>query len=616
MGALVRKRLIAALVVGLWACMYLAGPSYAGSDTAPPVLTALSVSPGAVDVSSGSQVVTVTATITDDLAGVAAASCASPASGSISDVMLRSPSGNQTVGRGFACASGDTYVADVTINQNAEAGVWTVDRVWLWDKVSNNNLLDQQELAALGLAGTVEVASESDTAPPVLTALSVSPGAVDVSSGSQVVTVTATITDDLAGVAAASCASPASGSISDVMLRSPSGNQTVGRGFACASGDTYVADVTINQNAEAGVWTVDRVWLWDKVSNNNLLDQQELAALGLAGTVEVASESDTAPPVLTALSVSPGAVDVSSGSQVVTVTATITDDLAGVAAASCASPASGSISDVMLRSPSGNQTVGRGFACASGDTYVADVTINQNAEAGVWTVDRVWLWDKVSNNNLLDQQELAALGLAGTVVVSVDDDSRFLAVALAGDGEGKVTSSPEGIDCGTDCTGDFVAGSTVTITAIASPGSTFVAWSRDCSGAEPVCNVVMDSHKSVIASFDLAGGSDGSGSGGDPAVVEGSLTNIAVGVDARGRRQVSARLALKERLEHLAVRLTRSGKLLVSKKLEDVPSGTRVVRLTVPRTTRGGATLLRVVMEDEDGNRLVQVRRVRLRPLA
>jgi hypothetical protein len=71
-------------------------------------------------------------------------------------------------------------------------------------------------------------------------------------------------------------------------------------------------------------------------------------------------------------------------------------------------------------------------------------------------------------------------------------------------GGGSVTSSPAGIDCGTACTFEFAAGSSITLTATPDASSAFVGWGGDCTGLGP-CTVTMDSAKTVMASFAVHG---------------------------------------------------------------------------------------------------------------
>ena len=62
--------------------------------------------------------------------------------------------------------------------------------------------------------------------------------------------------------------------------------------------------------------------------------------------------------------------------------------------------------------------------------------------------------------------------------------ARRINVALAGDG--RVTSSPAGIDCGAGCTGLFTGG--VTLTATPGATSSFTSWTAPC-GAAPSCSL-------------------------------------------------------------------------------------------------------------------------------
>jgi len=78
-----------------------------------------------------------------------------------------------------------------------------------------------------------------------------------------------------------------------------------------------------------------------------------------------------------------------------------------------------------------------------------------------------------------------------------------LTVSRAGTGSGTVTSSPGGINCGSDCTEAYNSGTSVTLTATAASGSTFAGWSGGgCSGTGN-CSVTMDANKTVTATFNI-----------------------------------------------------------------------------------------------------------------
>jgi hypothetical protein len=76
-----------------------------------------------------------------------------------------------------------------------------------------------------------------------------------------------------------------------------------------------------------------------------------------------------------------------------------------------------------------------------------------------------------------------------------------LTVSKTGDGSGAITSSPAGINCGSDCTEKFNRGATVALTATAEAGSTFDGWNGGgCSGTG-VCNVTLNLDVTVTAKF-------------------------------------------------------------------------------------------------------------------
>jgi hypothetical protein len=80
------------------------------------------------------------------------------------------------------------------------------------------------------------------------------------------------------------------------------------------------------------------------------------------------------------------------------------------------------------------------------------------------------------------------------------DASGTFDLTVSKSGTGTVTSSPAGINCGTDCTESLASGMVVTLTASPSLGYNFSGWAGDCSGTG-TCTVTMNSAKNVIANF-------------------------------------------------------------------------------------------------------------------
>src|SRR5258705_207355 len=94
----------------------------------------------------------------------------------------------------------------------------------------------------------------------------------------------------------------------------------------------------------------------------------------------VRAQSDTTPPNLTALGISPPSVDTTSGATTVTVSYSATDDISGV-----------TCFGVGFKSASGSHRLEGGdcFAATTSGSGTAVVTVNQFAENGVYTIDRI-----------------------------------------------------------------------------------------------------------------------------------------------------------------------------------------------------------------------------------
>ena len=105
-----------------------------------------------------------------------------------------------------------------------------------------------------------------------------------------------------------------------------------------------------------------------------------------------------------------------------------------------------------------------------------------------------------SANNALSLNNTRA-GVAGFRPTQVNLPPTSYALTVSKSGSGTVSSTPSGIDCGSDCTEDYDSDTSVTLTATPDTGATFTGWSGDCTGTAETCTVTMSAAQSVTATF-------------------------------------------------------------------------------------------------------------------
>jgi photosystem II stability/assembly factor-like uncharacterized protein/uncharacterized protein (DUF2141 family) len=136
-----------------------------------------------------------------------------------------------------------------------------------------------------------------------------------------------------------------------------------------------------------------------------------------------------------------------------------------------------------------------GTDCSASFSYSSKITLTAASDVG--SAFSGWTGDCSSING-------------NTCEVTIDQSNNVkatfkLAYRLTanknGNGKGKVTSNPSGIDCGSDCDEDFVRNSTITLTASSSPGSYFTGWSGMCSSTKTTCQVTLSQAGTVTATF-------------------------------------------------------------------------------------------------------------------
>ncbi len=382
----------------------------AQTDTMPPVLINVDISPNPVDVTGGPQTVTVTTNVTDDLSGTQQVF-----------VTLQSPSTGQYLYGYSSLVSGSTldgfWQANITIPQYSEAGDWTIASLQLTDNATNNQYLSTSDLQNLGFQYSVTVISQQDITPPQLTNLSFSPSAVNTSAADQIITVTLGASDDLSGVDF-TCPFYC---YYTVYLTSPSGKQwqgLVNYYVTNVSGTplngVWTGQITMPRYSEPGNWQVNFVSLRDSANNTSYLSTANLQAMGFPTTITVTSSpSDTSPPAVSSLAFGPNFIDTTMGSQPVTVNLGLTDNLSGL-----------QYGWVYFTSPSGNQTQYAYFSSynriagtALNGTYQYTFYMPQYSEAGTWQVSQIYAYDNDNNLLYLTNAQLQAMGFPTQLVV-------------------------------------------------------------------------------------------------------------------------------------------------------------------------------------------------------
>ena len=76
-----------------------------------------------------------------------------------------------------------------------------------------------------------------------------------------------------------------------------------------------------------------------------------------------------------------------------------------------------------------------------------------------------------------------------------------LSVTISGAAGGSVQSTPEGIDCGQDCSHLFTPGQVVTLTAATDACTEFTGWSGGGCSGDQACVVTLDGDTAIVATF-------------------------------------------------------------------------------------------------------------------
>jgi hypothetical protein len=377
---------------------------YARSDTTAPRLESMTITPSTIDTSAGPQTVTVTLHITDDLSGVAAKG--------IAEMSFFGP-GNQQVFAFFhegtqvsGTALDGVYTTTITVPALSAKGTFSIDRLIVADNAGNQLLLDRRDLVSRGVPSSFEQVGDGDAAPPEIQSLTFDRTAVDTSADAQTITLTARLTDDFSGV-----------TVAYFQFFNRAGQVLVtpfypsNRRSGTALDGIYVGTLNMPRYSAPGTWYVDTASVHDQAGNRRVQTRSDLAARGMTNSFEQTGTGDTTPPTLQDLSWTPTTINTANAAQQITITARITDNLAGLRPdywrpiINFYSP-SGKYLFVYLN----QQTAGT----ALDGTVTGVLTVPAFSESGVWTVTSMTVPDAVGNGRVYYTTDLAAQGLPTT----------------------------------------------------------------------------------------------------------------------------------------------------------------------------------------------------------
>ncbi len=363
------------------------------SDTAPPVLQAVRISPRPVNISGGPQDVTITVEASDDKFGI-----------SEGRVHLINPNGDEqssTTFDAFSRIDGDDYLGiyQVTLQvpDTAVYGLWRV-QVDLTEDLTATTVIHGEGQTPFPDPGEetffVWDGVTGDVKAPLVKELAVNPASVEVSASAATVTVTARITDEAAGFLDGSFA-----------IYSAEDNWTGSVYFTGGdriSGDEidgiYQVTLPVPRYGAAGTWQVT-CHVRDNLDNERdyPYETEFLPTIDETFSVTNSGLVDTQVPEVTSINITPGTVDASLGPATIGIDVTLSDDLSGFRDAY-----------LFFFNPSNIEQVGL-FTVLDGSNRTSGSDVNgsyhvskqlpQGSAEGQWLV-RVFLRDRVGRTRM------------------------------------------------------------------------------------------------------------------------------------------------------------------------------------------------------------------------
>ena len=121
-----------------------------------------------------------------------------------------------------------------------------------------------------------------------------------------------------------------------------------------------------------------------------------------------------------------------------------------------------------------------------------------------------------------------------TVTAAFERTRYSLNVTRTGAAQGRVVSTPEGVDCGDDCEEVYKKGLKVSVQAIPDEGALFGGWEGDCSDTGVVCLLELTADRNVIAEFTFPAPTVKSFKATPPSILAGQSARLEWKVAGKG----------------------------------------------------------------------------------
>jgi hypothetical protein len=335
------------------------------SDTTPPQLVGVQFDPPAIH---DGEDTTLTVIATDDLSGIR------NISGSVISPTLKAV-------EGFALQSagdGNRWMGRITVPKDAEEGLWHINFLSLTDNASNTQNINFSQGTLPPTAQFRVSSSRPDSTPPTLKAVWLDKPAI---SNGEKVTIFVTAVDDKSGT-----------NVVSGVFQSPSKFAHIGFGCRPGDGDTWTCDMTPPKCSDCGNWQLEQIQLQDKAGNMATVRADNPIVAGVR--LNVSGQScDSTPPQMSLLVIDPTVVsnvDVST----INLTATVSDDICGVASVSARAVGPVATSGLPIA-----------FSPAGEGQWIGHLSVPKLVAKGTWSIVWVQVQDKGNNIKTYSQSD-------------------------------------------------------------------------------------------------------------------------------------------------------------------------------------------------------------------